>query len=70
MTDHPISGLPAYFVHPCRTVEVMSNLCDSQQDGEGAERDMYLLIWLGLAGGIVGLDVPVELAEQLISKST
>lgn len=66
MTDHPISGLPAYFVHPCRTAEVMRDLFGSTDVGAPMDWTMYLLIWVGLIGGSVGLDVPAELAEHLI----
>ena len=61
MTDHPVAGTTAYLVHPCRTVEAMKavtgNECMSPQK--------YLLVWIGLVGQSVGLDVPIELAEAM-----
>ena len=66
MTDHPMSGLPVYFVHPCRTAEAMSTLADDILVGP----EKYLLIWLGLMGGSVGLEVPLELAEIMCPKSS
>ena len=64
MTDHPVTGTPAYFVHPCRTAEAMSAVT--------ARRNMrpegYLLAWLGLIGPSIGLQVPLELAKAM-SKS-
>lgn len=66
MTDHPVTGTPAYFVHPCRTAEVMGDLFGSADNGASDDWNMYLLIWIGLVGGSVGLDVPAELAEQLM----
>ena len=61
MTDHPISGMPAYFVHPCRTSEAMSAVTA----GKDVTPEQYLLMWLGLVGPSVGLEVPVELAESI-----
>lgn len=67
MTDHPVAGTPAYFVHPCRTAEVMSELFGAPDDGAPDDWNMYLLIWIGLVGGSVGLHVPAELAEDLMA---
>lgn len=64
MTEHPISGLPAYFIHPCLTAEAMDSVQEHKcaRDPEG-----YLMLWLGLVGPGVGLEVPVELAEAMTS---
>ncbi|KAK4984168.1 hypothetical protein LTR66_008585, partial [Elasticomyces elasticus] len=60
-TEHPITGLPCYFVHPCKTADAMRPLCAG--GGVGAER--YVLRWLGLVGGGVGLNVPAALAVDI-----
>ena len=61
MTDHPVSGAAAYFVHPCRTAEGMEAVI-----GHGpVSTARYLLLWMGLVGQGVGLDVPAELAEVI-----
>ncbi|KAK1074885.1 hypothetical protein LTR12_002404 [Friedmanniomyces endolithicus] len=61
MTDHPVTGIPAYFVHPCRTAEGMAAV-----GGMSAQEPVeYLLLWLGLVGPGVGLAIPVALAEAL-----
>ncbi|KAG6000319.1 hypothetical protein E4U43_001628 [Claviceps pusilla] len=53
---HPLTGLPSFFVHPCLLGDAMSNFsCDSKN---------YLIVWLGLVGGCVGLWVPKEMAIQ------
>ncbi|KAF7557659.1 hypothetical protein G7046_g5993 [Stylonectria norvegica] len=53
---HPITGVPSFFVHPCLLGDAISNFeCD---------RANYLMIWLGLVGGCVGLWVPKEMAMQ------
>ncbi|KAJ9142200.1 Ubiquitin-like-conjugating enzyme ATG10 [Pleurostoma richardsiae] len=51
---HPVTGVPAFFVHPCLLGDAMSSFGCSKED--------YLMIWLGLVGGCVGLWVPKEMA--------
>ncbi|KAK5681428.1 hypothetical protein LTS10_005958 [Elasticomyces elasticus] len=65
LTDHPLTSLPAYFIHPCRTAEGMAAVttCESRGDRIGAMG--YLMRWLGLVGPSVGLTVPVRLAKAL-----
>ncbi|RDA96045.1 hypothetical protein CP533_5816 [Ophiocordyceps camponoti-saundersi (nom. inval.)] len=53
---HPITGLPAFFIHPCLLGDAIS--------GFQCSLDNYLIIWLGLVGGCVGLWVPREMALQ------
>lgn len=61
MAEHPVTGLPAYFVHPCRTQEAMRSVT-----GERTLRSWeYIVAWIGLVGPSVGLHVPVELAKAL-----
>lgn len=59
MTDHPVASVPVYFVHPCRTQEAMRSLLA----GREVTAIEYLLLWLGLVGGSVGLNVPVRLMQ-------
>ncbi|KAL2065032.1 hypothetical protein VTL71DRAFT_4172 [Oculimacula yallundae] len=56
---HPITDVPAFFIHPCQTKEAMENFDCSMKD--------YLMVWLGLVGGCVGLWVPPEMAQTDIS---
>ncbi|KAL8413926.1 hypothetical protein RB594_005237 [Gaeumannomyces avenae] len=51
---HPITGLPTFFIHPCLLGDAMSDF--------GCSREDYLMVWLGLVGGCVGLWVPTEMA--------
>ncbi|KAJ4421395.1 E2-like conjugating enzyme atg10 [Gnomoniopsis sp. IMI 355080] len=51
---HPVTGVPSFFVHPCLLGDAMSNFDCSKED--------YLMVWLGLVGGCVGLWVPKEMA--------
>ncbi|KAL1304991.1 hypothetical protein AAFC00_003895 [Neodothiora populina] len=58
MTDHPLTGLPAYFVHPCRTAEaIRSSSASSQMDPLA-----YMMLWFGVIGSSVGLSVPTKVA--------
>ncbi|KAH8815021.1 hypothetical protein F5884DRAFT_160420 [Xylogone sp. PMI_703] len=52
---HPITDLPAFFIHPCQTKEAMESFdCPLSQ---------YFMIWLGIVGPCVGLWVPLEMAQ-------
>ena len=54
---HPISDLPAFFIHPCNTAEALREV--------GLHKDVgpeeYILLWLGLIGTGVNLHVPSKL---------
>ncbi|KAI4744595.1 hypothetical protein E4T50_05039 [Aureobasidium sp. EXF-12298] len=52
MTDHPLTGMPAYFVHPCSTADTMC----ATKSGDIHVQD-YMLLWLGIVGASVGLHV-------------
>ena len=58
--DHPITGIPCFWIHPCRTPEAMRELCRAV--GETVAPLQYLLLWLGIVGGAVGLALPAEMA--------
>ncbi|CZR50684.1 uncharacterized protein PAC_00558 [Phialocephala subalpina] len=51
---HPITDVPAFFIHPCQTKEAMEQF--------DCVIDKYLMMWIGLVGGCVGLWVPPEMA--------
>lgn len=56
LQHHPVTGLPSFFIHPCLIGEAMSNFDCSKEN--------YLMVWLGLVGGCVGLWVPAEMALE------
>ena len=58
ITDHPIENRPVFFIHPCRTAEVMKAIADDRKISPFE----YLIMWIGAIGKCVGLDVPIELA--------
>ncbi|KAH7417278.1 hypothetical protein BKA64DRAFT_702058 [Cadophora sp. MPI-SDFR-AT-0126] len=53
---HPITDVPAFFIHPCQTKEAMENFECAMEE--------YLMVWVGLVGGCVGLWVPPEMAQE------
>lgn len=69
MTEHPITGMPAYFVHPCRTQEVMAPLLGVEDlKSNTGDPIKYLMLWLGVIGASVGLSVPVRVAKEFAEK--
>lgn len=69
MAEHPITGMPAYFVHPCRTQEALAPLLGDTSHKPGFEPDLeYLLLWFGVIGASVGLSVPVNTAKLLAER--
>lgn len=63
LAEHPISGTPAFFVHPCRTQDVMTTLAGKRERPERAQD--YLMFWLGAIGASVGLSMPLGVAQTL-----
>jgi len=61
MTEHPITTLPAYYVHPCRTQDAMLAV----SGGGGMTPDRYLLLCLGIIGSSVSLSLPVDVATRM-----
>lgn len=54
LQHHPVTGVPSFFVHPCMLGDAMAHFDCPKED--------YLMVWLGLVGGPVGLWVPQEIA--------
>jgi len=50
--DHPILGTPYYFIHPCRTADLLQ---DIQKDNKDISHEQLLQVWLGLVGGVVNI---------------
>ncbi|KAG0125749.1 hypothetical protein HOY82DRAFT_525046 [Tuber indicum] len=59
-TDHPVLGVPYYFVHPCNTAAAMSEWQQRRDGGEDFDAEKYLTVWIGVVGGAVGLFLPSE----------
>lgn len=61
ITDHPVGNRPVFFVHPCRTAEVMEAIAGQTQ----ILPVEYLLMWIGAMGKCVGLNVPLEVGVEV-----
>ena len=69
IAEHPITGMPAYFVHPCRTQEALTPLLAGASQTAGTEPAVeYLLLWFGVIGASVGLSVPVHTASLIAER--
>ncbi|KAI5358861.1 putative ubiquitin-like-conjugating enzyme Atg3/Atg10 [Septoria linicola] len=61
LVDHPEIGKPVYFIHPCRTQEAVRVVLGPKHvDGLN-----WLMVWFGVIGTTVGLNVPVKVAEAV-----
>lgn len=60
VTDHPVTNRPVFFIHPCRTAEVMEASVGQRE----LSAEEYLIVWIGALGGGVGLDVPLGLVSD------
>jgi len=56
--NHPISDVPAFFVHPCNTADAIGEITGAV----GVTLDEYIQIWIGLVGRSVGFHVPSDFA--------
>ncbi|PWY76358.1 autophagy-related protein Atg10 [Aspergillus sclerotioniger CBS 115572] len=54
---HPDCGTPTFFVHPCHTTDAMRHIAGKRC----LTPEAYLIIWLGLVGNRLGLQLPKEL---------
>jgi len=57
LDEHPATGLPAYYLHPCRTSERLKLLHLVDENGEGKAQGETLLTWMTLVLPSVGLCV-------------
>lgn len=63
--NHPVSGIPTYFVHPCNTADALRDVANPKSM---PDTSTYLLLWLGLVGGCVGLHVPKSLVAGTMTE--
>ncbi|CAG7734721.1 unnamed protein product [Allacma fusca] len=61
--DHPVLNLPFFTIHPCHTSRLMGTLWNYSRDPPLS----YLITWLSVVGGRLGLKVPNELGLYLAS---
>lgn len=53
-----MTGLPSYFVHPCRTADALRA---SSESGKVSPME-YMMLWFGIIGTSVGLAMPLQTA--------
>lgn len=63
ITDHPVTGRPVFFIHPCQTAGVMQEVLKGAMGKGNVTPQEYVLLWIGALGGCVGLNVPLELVR-------
>lgn len=52
-TEHPLTGTPCWFIHPCDTQKLMNVIQYDYLD--------YIKTWLSFAGPIVKCQIPKEM---------
>jgi ubiquitin-like-conjugating enzyme ATG10 len=57
MQSHPVTALPAFFIHPCNTAKALEEICQNK----ACSPEEYLVTWLGLVGPSVNLYIPSQL---------
>lgn len=62
--NHPVTGTPAYFIHPCNTAEALRETIG----GRSVSPLEYLQLWFGLVASLVGLYLPKELVVEPVSR--
>lgn len=60
MTNHPVTDMPVFFVHPCNTATALEETASTPEPSPL----QYMLQWLGIVGACVGLHLPMDLALQ------
>lgn len=60
MQDHPITNKPVFFIHPCRTAEMMQ----ASVGNRSISATDYLMIWIGALGQSVGLNIPLAFVRR------
>jgi ubiquitin-like-conjugating enzyme ATG10 len=60
INDHPVTNRPVFFIHPCRTAEVMQ----ASVGNRDIAAEEYLLMWIGALGQCVGLNIPLALVQH------
>ncbi|KAJ2955195.1 hypothetical protein NQZ79_g8770 [Umbelopsis isabellina] len=56
--EHPVLGLPFYYIHPCDTASLMTQVNIS-------DINCYITSWLSFFGPLVGLYLPSKLGTEM-----
>ncbi|OCL11578.1 hypothetical protein AOQ84DRAFT_373869 [Glonium stellatum] len=60
MTEHPVTNLPVFFVHPCNTATALEASFHERE----ITSEQYMQLWIGTVGWHVGLRVPIAIASD------
>ncbi|KAK7510632.1 uncharacterized protein IWZ02DRAFT_494595 [Phyllosticta citriasiana] len=60
MTNHPVTDMAVFFVHPCNTADALEAAASTLNPSPLE----YLQLWFGIVGACVGLDFPLALTSQ------
>lgn len=66
--EHPVSGVPSFFLHPCQTLARLSTLVTTNianDDDDDNHRQRFLLSWMSMILPSVGYAVPSQVYRQL-----
>lgn len=55
--EHPILGLPFYYIHPCDTASLMSQV-------DLSNINYYIMSWLSFFGPLIGLYLPSKISSE------
>lgn len=59
MTNHPLTDIPCFWVHPCNSAEAMQNILGGIKGEVSPVK--YMILWIGIVGSVVGLSLPKEI---------
>ncbi|KAK7382776.1 hypothetical protein VNO80_01838 [Phaseolus coccineus] len=70
--EHPYLNRPWYKLHPCGTSEWMKLLYDgdSSLNRNGFVIEHYLVSWFSVIGQVVGLKIPLEMLDTVVSNTS
>lgn len=70
--EHPYLNRPWYKLHPCGTSDWMKLLfCgDSSLNKNGFVIEQYLVSWFSVIGQVVGLKIPLEMLDPVVSNDS
>ncbi|XP_047172368.1 ubiquitin-like-conjugating enzyme ATG10 isoform X1 [Vigna umbellata] len=70
--EHPHLNRPWYKLHPCGTSEWMKLLFDgdSSLNRNGLVIERYLVSWFSVIGQVVGLKIPLEMLDTVVSNDS
>lgn len=54
--DHPVLGIPCWYLHPCHTADVVGEILNETEIGEKEYAIRYLEAWFMVMNNLVTLD--------------